>query len=296
MILLFGSYGQLGMAFKDLFNEEKIDYKAIDKDDFDICDLNITQKFIENLDKENKIDVIINCTAYNDVDMAEENKNDCYKLNMEVPAMLANISMNIGAKFLTFSTDFVFDTGISNYINIDNLGFSEEDETSPKSIYAKSKNEGELLISNLFDISLSKIYIVRTSWLFGFGEKDNFIDKILNASKNSEIKVVEDQISTPTYTKDLAFISYKLLKSEKDSGIYHICNDGYAKKSDFAKYILKKINWQGNFISIKTEDLHEKAKRPYFSKLNCNKIKEILNISIPYWTDAVDRYLEEKLK
>ena len=125
----------------------------------------------------------------------------------------------------------------------------------------------------------------------------NFVDKMIELSKEKdELRVVDDQISSPTYSKDLAYYSWELLKSSCESGIYHLTNDGIASKYEEAKYVLDKISWQGNLIVVKREDLGLLAERPKFSKLSCKKIKEKLGITIPNWKDAIDRYFKDNNK
>lgn len=297
MILILGANGQLGESFKELFNKLGIEYVGLDRNELDITKKNIVKKLIMDTHKFNPIDTIINCAAYNDVDKAEEDKETCFKLNTEAPVDLALLAIEIGANFLTYSTDFVFSGQVEDYLYNKSIGFSEEDEPRPLSNYAQSKYEGETLITqNLENIEAhSNIYIIRTSWLFGKG--NNFIEKIIASSKiNDELKVVDDQISSPTYAKDLAEYSWKLLNKNAESGIYHFTNDGIVSKYDFAKYILEKISWTGNLLPIKTDETLALAKRPHFSKLNCKKIKEKLGESIPHWKDAVDRYLKERLE
>lgn len=294
MILILGANGQLGTEFKKIFDSKGIDYLATDKNEIDITIEGMVRKYILDSHKFKKIDTIINCAAYNDVDKAEEDSKNCFRLNMEAAVNLAQVAIEIGANYLTFSTDFVFSGKIEDHL-YNSVGFSEEDEVSPISVYAQSKYEAETLISQAIVNSQisSKIYIIRTSWLFGKGN-DNFIEKIIRSSKvNDEIYVVDDQVSSPTYAKDLAEFSYKLLEKNLDSGLYHFTNDGIVSKFDFAKYILEKISWQGELIPIKTADIPDIAKRPEFSKLNCKKIKEKLGENISHWTDAVDRYFKE---
>jgi len=125
----------------------------------------------------------------------------------------------------------------------------------------------------------------------------NFVEKIIELSKEKdELNVVDDQISSPTYSKDLAYFSWELIKKGCESGVYHLTNDGIASKYEEAQYILEKISWKGNLIRAKSEELGLLAERPKFSKLSCKKIKEKLGISIPTWKDAIDRYLKENNK
>lgn len=294
MILLLGANGQLGTSFKELFNKLGLEFIGMDKNELDITKKDITRKLILDTHKFKNIRTIINCAAYNDVDKAEEDSENCFKLNMEAPVNLALIAMEIGADFITYSTDFVFNGQIQDYLYNNSIGFSEEDELMPLSNYAQSKFEGESLIMQAYENTenSSKVYIIRTSWLFGKG--NNFIEKIIQGSKvKDEIFVVDDQISSPTYAKDLADFSWKLVNKNLDSGIYHFTNDGIVSKFDFAKYILEKISWEGILSPIKTDETLVVAKRPKFSKLNCKKIKEKLGETIPHWKDAVDRYFKE---
>ena len=295
MKLIFGANGKLGTDFKELLDSIGEKYIASDKDEIDITNGDFLRAYVQTMHQNYKIDTIINCAAYNYVDRAETEKELCYKLNAEAPATLANIAAEIGANYITYSSDFVFNGLLTSYLYGDTTGYTEEDEPHPLSTYAKAKYEGELLVSQVMnnpELS-SKMYIVRTSWVFGKATM-NFVDKIIELSKEkNEIKVTDDQISSPTYSKDLAYYSWELLKSSAENGIYHFTNDEIASKYEEAKYILDKISWQGNLIAVKREDLGLPAERPKFSKLSCKKIKEKLGITIPDWKDAIDRYLKE---
>ena len=295
MKLIFGANGQLGTDFKELFDSLGEKYLATDKNELDITNGDFLRAYIQTMNQNYGDDTIINCAAYNDVDKAEEEKELCYKLNAEAPANLAKIASEIGANYITYSTDFVFNGMITNYLYNESTGYGEEDEAHPLSTYAQAKYEGELLISQVIENpeNTSKIYIVRTSWLFGKASM-NFVDKIIELSKeNDELRVVDDQVSSPTYSKDLAYYSWELLKSPCENGIYHFTNDCIASKYEEAKYVLDKISWQGNLIAVKREDLGLLAERPKFSKLSCKKIKEKLEITIPDWKNAIDRYFKE---
>ena len=298
MKLIFGANGKLGTDFKELFDSIGEKYIASDKDEIDITNGDFLRAYVQTMHQNYKVDTIINCAAYNYVDRAETEKELCYKLNAEAPATLANIAAEIGANYITYSSDFVFNGLLTNYLYGDTTGYTEEDEPHPLSTYAKAKYEGELLVSQVMnnpELS-SKIYIVRTSWVFGKASM-NFVDKIIELSKEkNELKVVDDQISSPTYSKDLAYYSWELLKSSAENGIYHFTNDGIASNYEEANYILDKISWQGNLIAVKKEELGLLAERPKFSKLSCKKIKEKLGVTIPDWKDAIDRYFKDNNK
>ena len=180
MKLIFGANGKLGTDFKELFDSIGEKYIAIDKDELDITNGNFLRAYIKTIYQNYKIDTIINCAAYNDVDKAETEKELCYKLNAEAPANLAMIASEIGATFITYSTDFVFNGITTNYLYNESTGYTEEDEPHPLSTYAKAKHEGELLVSQVIENTenTSRIYIVRTSWVFGKGSM-NFVEKII---------------------------------------------------------------------------------------------------------------------
>ena len=298
MKLIFGANGKLGTDFKELFDSTGEKYIATDKNEVDITNGDFLRAYIKVMHQNYKIDTIINCAAYNDVDNAETEKELCYKVNAEAPANLAMIASEIGATYITYSTDFVFNGMTTNYLYNESTGYVEEDEPHPLSTYARTKYEGELLVSQIIENpeNTSRIYIVRTSWVFGKGNI-NFIDKIIEWSKQrDELKVVDDQVSSPTYSKDLAYFSWKIIKKGLESGIYHFTNDGIASKYDQAQYILEKISWKGNLERAKSEEFNLLAERPKFSKLSCKKIKEKLGVSIPNWKDAIDRYFKENNK
>ena len=259
MKLIFGANGKLGTDFKELFDSMGEKYIATDKNEVDITNGDFLRAYIKTMHQNYKIDTIINCAAYNDVDKAETEKELCYKVNAEAPANLAMIASEIGATYITYSTDFVFDGMMTNYLYNESTGYTEEDEPHPLSAYAKAKYEGELLISQIMENpeNTSKIYIVRTSWVFGKGSM-NFVEKIIELSKEKdELKVVDDQVSSPTYSKDLAYYSWELIKKGCESGIYHLTNDGIVSKYEEAQYILEKISWKGKLIRAKSEEFNQ---------------------------------------
>ena len=154
--------------------------------------------------------------------------------------------------------------------------------------YGKTKLQGEKEVITTYN----KSFIIRTSWLFGVGN-NNFCKQVINWSKTKNIlKIVDDQISSPTYSKDLAFLSWKLIQTEKFD-IYHISNNGEASKYEQAKYILNKIGWGGVLKKGKTKDFDLFAKRPEYSKLSSEKIEKLLGERIPVWQNAIDRFLQE---
>ena len=276
-ILLTGSNGQLGHDFKKIFDKKNIEYIATDYKELDITsDENLNKFFQEN----EGITHVINCAAYNDVDKAETDKK-VWLLNAEAPKKLAEFSKKIGAIFVTYTTDFVFD-------GEKNSPYMEDDKTNGISEYGKSKAQGEKDVLEAYD----KSFVIRTSWVFGVAN-NNFNKQVINWSKSrNELNIVDDQVSVPTYSMDLAEFSWKLIQTEK-FGLYHITNDGIASKYDQAKYVLEKIGWKGTLGRAKTADFNLPAKRPAYSKLDSSKVEKLLGEKIPTWQSGIDRFLEE---
>ena len=276
-ILLTGSKGQLGHDFKKIFDRKNIEYIATDHKELDITnDEDLNRFFQEN----EGITHVINCAAYNDVDKAETDKK-VWLLNTEAPKKLAEFSKKIGVVFVTYTTDFVFD-GKKNF------PYVEDDNTNGVSEYGKSKAQGEKDVLEAYDRS----FVIRTSWVFGIAN-NNFNKQVINWSKSrNELNIVDDQVSVPTYSMDLAEFSWKLIQTEK-FGLYHITNDGVASKYDQAKYVLEKIGWKGTLGRAKTADFNLPAKRPAYSKLDSSKVEKLLGEKIPTWQSGIDRFLEE---
>lgn len=277
-ILLIGSNGQLGNEFQKLFYKKNIEYIATDYKELNIVNSTDLEEFF----KENgNFTHIINCAAYNDVDKAENETEQCFKVNDEAPLIIARYAKKMEAIFVTYSTDFVFDGQKRE-------PYIEEDTPNPLSVYGKTKKYMEEKILKEFE----KVFIIRTSWLFGVGG-NNFNKQVINWSRlRDSLNIVDDQVSAPTYSLDLAEFSWKLIQTEK-YGLYHITNSGEASKYEQAKYILEKIGWEGKLNKAKTADFNLPAKRPEYSKLSSEKVEKLLGEKIPTWQSGIDRFLEE---
>jgi dTDP-4-dehydrorhamnose reductase len=276
-ILLTGSNGQLGHDFQKLFSNSNIKYISTDYQELNIIDNNELENFFKN---NNDFTHIINCVGYNDVDEAQ-NGDKTFLLNEKAPQKIAEFAKKMNAIFVTYSTDFVFD-------GRKNIPYIEEDIPNPLSKYGISKHEGEKMVLDTW----RKSFVIRTSWLFGIGG-NNFNKQVLNWSKTRDkLNIVDDQVSAPTYSMDLAEFSWKLIQTEK-FGLYHITNDGIASKYDQAKYVLEKIGWKGMLGRAKTADFNLPAKRPAYSKLDSSKVEKLLGEKIPTWQSGIDRFLEE---
>lgn len=278
MILITGANGQLGKDFQKLFDAERVRYIATDREELDITSIDAVRDFVRG----KWVKTIINCAAYNAVDQAETDYHMAYKLNSLAVRNLATVANEIGAEFVHYSTDYVFD------------GKRKEkpylifDEVSPLSVYGHSKYNGEKIALE----TAEKAYAIRTSWVFGLGNV-NFVKKILEWSAGkTELKVVDDQIASPSYTVDLAKATYDLIKT-KAYGLYHMTNSSYCSRMEWAQYILELSGWSGKVLPSKSADFKTPAERPEFSVLDNFGLKEVIGYDLPHWKDATERFLKE---
>lgn len=271
-----GVGGQLGYDLKEeLLNRGEKNIVAPTSEELDITN----RQAVLDLIKAEKPDVIFHCAAYTAVDNAEDDKEKCFAVNVEGTKNIVDASIEIGAKILFMSTDYVYDgTKDSPYLETDNL--------NPQSVYGESKALAEKEV-----MRNSKYYITRISWVFGKNGK-NFIKTMLNLSKTRDtLNVVSDQIGSPTYTKDLAKVLVDMAHAEK-YGIYHVTNEGYCSWAEFADAIFKKAGKNMKVNYIESKDYPQKATRPKNSRMNKDKLKSNFK-SLPTWEDALDRYLKE---
>ena len=231
-----------------------------------------------------KPDAVIHCAAWTAVDLAEDEDKIplVFKINADGTKYIAEACKQIDAKLLYLSTDYVFDGQGTTPWKPDCK------EYNPLNIYGKSKLEGELAVAN----TLSKYFIVRIAWVFGLNGK-NFIKTMINVGKtHSEVRVVNDQIGTPTYTFDLARLLVDMVETEK-YGYYHATNEGgYISWYDFACEIFKLAGYSTKVVPVTTaDDGLSKAKRPFNSRLDKSKLVENGFEPLPDWRDALKRYL-----
>ncbi len=275
-ILVTGSNGQLGNEIQQLAN----DYKFYIFDYTDIEELDISNsQHVDAYFDATKPQVIINCAAYTAVDKAETDETVAYLVNAKATENLARSASRTGAMIVHVSTDYVFDGRAY-------IPYNESDLTNPQSAYGRSKLAGEEAVMQ----NATNGIIIRTSWLYSaFG--NNFIKTMIRYGKErQELKVVFDQIGTPTYAKDLAKVILDIIpKAITNSGVnlYHYSNEGVASWYDFAKFIINFCSIDCDVKPILTKDYPLPAPRPFYSVLNKSKIKETFNIEIPYWTSSV---------
>lgn len=282
MIWLTGNNGMLGSAVESILKENKLDYIASDIE-VDITKINEIDNFIIG----KKIEWIINTAAYTNVDKAEKESQKVFLVNAQAVKNLAEISRKKSINLIHISTDYVF-SGEKND------GYKEENLTNPQNMYGKSKLEGEKYIKEI----LENYFIIRTAWLYGKNGK-NFVNTIVNLLKEKdEIKVIDDQRGSPTYTKDLAEVIIKIIKNNYTNyGIYNFTNEGTVTWYEFANEIYKickevnLIKKEVELIPVGTEDYPLLAKRPRYSVLSKEKIKMELDIKIRNWKDSLKEFL-----
>lgn len=249
--------------------------------------LDITDKTkVDELLLDIKPEAIIHCAAWTAVDLAEEetNKPKVYAINVEGTRNIAEACKKIDAKMLYLSTDYVFN-GEGN-----SPWKADDKDYSPLNYYGKTKLEGEIAVSSILD----KYFIVRIAWVFGLNG-NNFIKTMIKVGKtHNEVRVVNDQIGTPTYTFDLARLLVDMIETDK-YGYYHVTNEGsYISWYDFTKEIYKQYGLDTKVIPVSTLEYGlSKAKRPYNSRLDKSKLKENGFEPLPDYKDAISRYLKE---
>jgi dTDP-4-dehydrorhamnose reductase len=278
-ILVTGAYGQLGNEINCL-TAKFPDWQFLftDVDSLDITSESELEAWFQN----HKPDYVINCAAYTAVDKAESDIEAAVNVNELAPKILAKYSKTYSAKFIHISTDYVFDgKGCVPY--------SEEDNVNPKSIYGKTKLQGE---KNCFEVNADSI-IIRTSWLYSsFG--NNFVKTMLRlGSERGQLNVVFDQVGTPTYAADLANSILEIISITQNNpetfipGIYHYSNEGVASWYDFAKAVFEISGVKCTVSPVRSVEFPTPAKRPDFSVLDKSKIKNTFGIKIPYWRDSL---------
>ena len=278
-ILVTGSNGQLGSEIVALQAQETLhQWFNLDINELDITDKNAVEQFVLC----NKIDGIINCAAYTNVDKAEEDVALCYKVNRDAPQYLAQAIEKVGGFIIHISTDYVFD-------GTNNIPYTEQDKPNPVTIYGKSKIEGEQYVCE----SCKQHIIIRTAWVYSSYGK-NFVKTMIKLGKEKpSLGVIFDQIGSPTYARDLAKAIITIVNQGIIPGIYNFSNEGVISWYDFTKHIHQLANITSCKVApIHTADYPTLAQRPHFSVLDKTKIKNTYNIEIPYWRDSLEECIQ----
>ena len=277
MILVTGITGQLGYdVVKEL---ERRGEKVIGTTRKEINLM--TEDGAKNFILEKKPDAVIHCAAYTAVDKAESEAETALTVNGLGTRWIAVACREIGAKMLYISTDYVFGGDGRTPYEIDS-------EKAPINTYGRSKLLGEDAVMAMVKNS----FVVRTSWVFGANGK-NFVKTMLNlADKNKKLRIVDDQVGSPTYTPDLAKLLVDMIHTEK-FGVYHATNEGFCSWAEFAKEIFKQAGKKVEVEPIETVDYPTPAKRPFNSRLSKKSLDDAGFERLPTWQDALKRFLAE---
>ncbi|WP_367369425.1 dTDP-4-dehydrorhamnose reductase [Pediococcus ethanolidurans] len=274
-ILITGANGQLGTELRNLLDEKGITYAATDTKELDITNKQMVNDYFET----NKPELVFHCAAYTAVDAAEEEpgKSIDEKVNVLGTQNLANAAESVGATLVYISTDYVFDgknTGM----------YKEMDPQNPQNEYGRTKSLGEKAVRD----TMSKYYIIRTSWVFGKYGK-NFVYTMLNLAKTHDvITVVDDQVGRPTWTRTLAEFMVYAVEHKVAYGTYNLSNDSQANWFQFATEILKDTKTEVKPVS--SAEYPQKAHRPEHSVMSLEKTKAT-GFKIPTWQEALKQMM-----
>jgi dTDP-4-dehydrorhamnose reductase len=283
VIAIIGANGQLGSDLVKVFKSSKYEIVPLTHADIDITNFELSQKVLRNIQP----DVIINCAAYVRVDDAEDNADIAFGVNAIGARNIAKICAILNSTLMHVSTDYVFD-------GRKNKPYTEDDVPNPINVYGNSKLAGEYFARNIME----RYYIIRSSSLFGVagasGKGGNFVETIIKKARNGEeIRVVDDMVMSPTYTRDAAEMMRDILMEELPFGIYHAANSGSCSWFDFAKAIFDTLDIDANLLPIQTSAPGSKAKRPIFSALLAARLKKY-GLGMPCWENGLRGYLNEK--
>ena len=284
-VLLIGAKGQVGQELQVTLPQlgEVI---SIGREELDLTN----SEKISQLIREIHPDYLVNAAAYTAVDKAETEPDLAYSINATAPKIMAEAAEKIKAKFLHISTDYVFD-------GRKNTPYLETDLTNPLGVYGQSKLRGEEEIKTVN----SQAIILRTAWVYGSYGKSNFVKTMLRLGKErEELKVVVDQVGSPTWAKDIATaITHLLINADNPPGIYNFTNSGVASWFDLTKAIFEEAKISGiplkiqRVIPITTAEYPTPAVRPAYSVLSGQKISQQLGYIPPYWRDSLKAMLNQ---
>ncbi len=280
-VLITGARGQLGRDLMEECKAQSIEAVGIDIAELDITDGEACRQVVGAIHGESPLDAIIHLAAYTAVDRAEEERELSLKINGEGTKNLALMAKELDCKFMYISTDYVFN-------GEGERPWQPDDEREPLNVYGRGKYEGELAVEAL----LTKYFIVRISWVFGMGG-NNFIKTMLRlGEERGAVSVVNDQVGSPTYTKDLARLLASMIGTEH-YGRYHATNEGLCSWYEFAVEIFKQSGMEVAVTPVDSEAFPVKAKRPHNSRMDKSKLEEKGFFRLPSWQDALGRYLKE---
>lgn len=276
-VLLTGAGGMLATAVASTLNPV-FTVVALAKSQLDITDRDSVLRAINEI----RPDVIINTAAYRDADECEKTKEIAILTNGTAVGYLAQAAQIIGSRLIHISSDYVFDGGKKSY-------YTEEDKPNPISVYGQSKLVGEQELVRFTDNNT----IIRTQWMFGENGR-NFVDTIIKlAQEKDELKVVDDQYGSPTYTRDIAEMIRWFVENNHVKGqVFNFSNEGIVSRFAFAQEILKFAGINTKLIPVATSAFPRPAQRPHNSALDKSKIKQVTHLNIRPWQDALYEYMK----
>ncbi|MBQ9253101.1 MAG: dTDP-4-dehydrorhamnose reductase [Clostridia bacterium] len=276
-VLVTGVNGQLGWEVVQLLNQRGVPCKGVDVQDFDLTDGPAVKACVQ----EYAPDVVVHCAAYTAVDKAESEPEVCAAVNGDGTMNMVRAALSVGAKMVYISTDYVF-SGKGEE------PWTEDAPYDPQNVYGLSKVQGEIAVRSL----MKRYFLLRTSWVYGIHGK-NFVRTMLRlGAEKSEIRVVDDQIGSPTYAADLARVICDLIPTEK-FGIYHVANEGYMSWAHFARLILAGQGLKCRVIPVPSSDYPTPAHRPLNSRLSSQKLREAGVAPMPTVENALGRFMQE---
>lgn len=276
-VLVTGAQGQLGHDVVAGFKTTKAACLGVGRQELDVADEIQTRTFIG----EQRPDVVVHCAAYTAVDRAEDDREACRAVNVLGTRHVAQACAAINAKLIYISTDYVFD-------GKGDRPFEVDDRPAPLNYYGLTKYAGELQVQEL----LRHFFIIRVSWVFGV-HGNNFVKTMLRLGREKkELRVVADQIGSPTYTRDVARLIVDMAATDS-YGIYHATNEGYCSWYEFAREIFHMAGLAVDVKPVPTAEYPTKAARPQNSRLSKRKLAEGGFGRLPVWQDAVRRYLAQ---
>lgn len=278
-VLVTGGNGQLGEAIRRAAEGSAHSYTFAAIDELDICNGADVERYITG----NKIDTIINCAAYTDVEGAEDNADMAYAINSSAVAGLAEICKRLGIKLIHISTDYVFGGDAER-----RTPYTENDATAPLNIYGKSKAEGEVAVVEHEGI------VIRTSWLYAPWGKNFLLTMLRLGKEHAQVSVVDDQRGTPTSALGLAHAIITIVESsamETMRGIYHYTDGGNCTWCDFAREIMAQADLECHVAACTTAERNMRAQRPAYSVLSTERIAAIKGIEIAPWQERLSEVI-----
>lgn len=283
-ILLAGITGQLGHELQPILASLG-DVTGVDRDTFDLSQPDMIRQVMADV----KPEIVVNASAYTAVDKSESESELAMAVNGTGVGVLAEETHKLGARLIHVSTDYVFDGSQSH-------PYQETDPTNPIGVYGQSKLAGETAIQQVG----GDYIIIRTAWVYGVGGIGNFVKTMLRVGgSREELRVVTDQVGSPTWTKDLAEAIASMIQKSPETGIYHYTNSGVCSWYDFAIAIFEEAKALGfplqvqRVVPITTAEYPTPAKRPAYSVLSHGKISAVMGIYPPHWRQALRNMLKD---